>query len=336
MSRRDAIRLGTRGSKLALTQSQQVADALSAAHGGLRVDLEIIKTTGDRITDVPLSRIGDKGLFTKEIEVALLDGSVDFAVHSMKDMPTALPEGLVVGAVPRRKPPFDCLISLAPGGIAGLAEGARVATGSLRRRAQLRHARPDLVLEEMRGNVTTRIRKMVDSALDGIVLALAGLSRLGVDGLEAGTPVTFTVPPDWDEALAGTRVHITPVPFDICLPAVGQGALCLETRAGDDEIVSLLSVVDDAGSHAEVCAERALMRALEGGCQVPIAARAVAEGGRLRLQAMVATLDGRRRIVAEREGSTAEAERIGIDAAAALRAQGADVILAEIRGAPPS
>lgn len=333
MSKRDKVRLGTRGSFLALTQSKQVAAALEAAHPGLRVELDIIKTTGDKITDVPLSRIGDKGLFTKEIEVALLDGTVDFAVHSMKDMPTALPEGLIIGAVPSRKPPFDCLIALKPGGMSALGEGARVATGSLRRRAQLRHARPDLALEEMRGNVTTRIRKMVENELDGIILALAGLSRLGVAGLDAGEPVEFVVPTDWDDALAGTRVFITPVPYDMCLPAVGQGALCIEARAGDEEVLSLLSALDDASSHAEVVAERALMRALEGGCQVPIAARGVVDGGVLRLQAMVATLDGSRRIAASAEGPPEEADRLGRETANQLRAQGADAILAEIRGA---
>lgn len=333
MSKRDNVRLGTRGSFLALTQSKQVAAALEAAHPGLRVELDIIKTTGDKITDVPLSRIGDKGLFTKEIEMALLDGTVDIAVHSMKDMPTALPEGLIIGAVPARKPPFDCLIALKPGGMAALGEGARVATGSLRRRAQLRYARPDLALEEMRGNVTTRIRKMVENELDGIILALAGLSRLGVAGLETGEPVAFVVPTDWDDALAGTRVFITPVPYDVCLPAVGQGALCIEARAGDDEVLSLLAALDDANSHAEVVAERALMRTLEGGCQVPIAARAEVEEGVLRLKAMVATLDGSHRIVASAEGAPADADRLGRETATDLRAQGADAILAEIRGA---
>lgn len=322
--------LGTRGSHLALTQSQQFATALEAAHPDLTVELQVIRTTGDRITDVPLSRIGDKGLFTKELEQALQAGTVHFAVHSMKDMPTRLPDGLEIGCVPRRMPPLDCLLSLRPGGFEALPQGARVASGSLRRRAQLLHARPDLVLEEMRGNVATRIRKMAERGLDGTILALAGLSRLGVPGLEAG-PVEFVLPASWDEEAAGTRVFITPLSADVCLPAVGQGALCIETRVGDDEVKARLRALDDAASHAEIDCERALMRALEGGCQVPIAAWARCQGASLSLQAVVASLDGRRRVRTEGSGPLEEAERIGADAAEVLRAQGADAILEAIR-----
>jgi hydroxymethylbilane synthase len=332
------LKLGTRGSQLALTQSRQVAQALEAAHEGLKVELEIIRTTGDRVTDVPLSRIGDKGLFTKELEQALLARTVDFAVHSMKDMPTRLPQGLVIGCVPTRKAPLDCLLSLRPGGFDALPEGARVASGSLRRRAQLLYARPDLRLEEMRGNVPTRIRRMAERGVDGTILAVAGLARLGVGGLEGalnGGGVEFEVPPSWDEEAAGTRVFIVPLPSRICLPAVGQGALCLETREGDGAVLDLLDALNDPDSFAEIVCERALMRALEGGCQVPIAAWARVEGERIRIEAIVASLDGRRLIRAELEGQAAEGDAIGREAAASLLAQGADQILEEIRQAVP-
>lgn len=338
MTASDVIRLGTRGSQLALTQSRQVAAAFEALHPGVRVELEIIRTKGDRITDVPLSRIGDKGLFTKELEVALLEGRIDFAVHSMKDMPTTLPEGLIIGAVPLRKPPFDGLITLTPGGFETLPTGARVATGSLRRRAQLRHARPDLVLEEMRGNVPTRIGKLVEHGLDGIILALAGLSRLGVPEPGTDESVEFVVPDAWDEGLAGARVFISAVPAQVCIPAVGQGALCLEAREGDKRVLALLGALDDRPSHAEVRCERAIMRALEGGCQVPIAAWATHDAGRLKVRAMVASLDGGRRLEATAEGMPDEAEHLGRTVADALRRQGAGDILDEIRvtgGADP-
>lgn len=327
----NVLKLGTRGSHLALTQSRQVAEALEAVHAGLRVELVIIRTTGDRVTDVPLSRIGDKGLFTKELEDALLEGTIDFAVHSMKDMPTNLPAGLIVGCVPLRKPPLDCLLSLRAGGFEALPQGACVASGSLRRRAQLLHARPDLRLEEMRGNVTTRIRKMAERGLDGTILALAGLSRLGVPGLEAEEPVEFVIPRSWDEAAAGTRVFITPLKAEICLPAVGQGALCLETRQDAKAVIELLRGLDDRASHVEVDCERAVMRSLEGGCQVPIAARARVEGDEVRVRAVVASLDGRRLVRAEGRGTLDDAERIGRETADRLRGQGAEEILDEIR-----
>jgi len=328
------LRLGTRGSHLAITQSGMVAASLEEL--GATVELVRIKTTGDKITDVALSRIGDRGLFVKEIEQALLDGAVDLAVHSMKDMPTTLPPGLVIACVPRRLPPLDCMVSLKHERFDALPRGARIGSGSLRRRAQLWAARSDLVLEELRGNVGTRVRKIAEQGLDATILALAGLSRLGVPGLEKGEPVRFRVPANWGEAVEGAQVWISPISPTVCLPAVGQGALCIETREDAAAVRGILERLDDAASHAAVDCERALMRLLEGGCQVPIGAWSRVEGGRLRVDAVLASPDGREVLRAEASGAVEDAEAIGERAGRALLDQGGGAIVAALREMPVS
>ena len=339
------VRLGTRGSALALTQSGMVARALEAACPGVRVELVTIKTTGDKITDVALAKIGDRGLFVKEIEQALLEGEVDFAVHSMKDMPTCLPEGLLIAAVPRRLPPHDCMVSLTHASFAALPQGARIGTGSLRRRAWLRHVRPDIHLDEIRGNLPTRIRKLREQGLDATILALSGLSRLGVPGLLGDEPgqgsgaalgevppaVRFSPPASWGEQVTGEAVWIVPLDPAACLPAVGQGALCLEAAANRHDILAMLARLDDPESHAAVRAERALMRRLEGGCQVPIGAWSRVDAGRLHLAAMLADPSGAPLHRAEVDGPMHDGERLGIEAAERLLAQGGQVVLDALR-----
>lgn len=335
--------LGTRGSRLALTQSSAVARSLEQAHPGLEVELKTIRTTGDHITDVALSKIGDKGLFVKEIEEALLRGEVDFAVHSMKDMPTQVPEGLGIACVPRRVPPFDCLVSLHHRTFSHLPRGARIASGSLRRRSQLRRARPDLVMEEIRGNLPTRIRRMQERGLDGTVLALAGLVRMGIPELldasaamlrgdmEAAT-VRFRLTPEWGEDVAGMEVWLSPVPPDTCLPAVGQGALCLEAREDAEETRRLLAALDDPESRWAVQAERALMRAVEGGCQVPVGAWMRRDGDGWIIEGMIGSLSGDRCLRSTVEGTAdADPEGLGTRLATTLLEQGGREILEQVR-----
>lgn len=307
-------RLGTRGSALALTQSRWVAEQLQRLHPGLIVDLEIIKTQGDRITDVALSKIGGKGLFTKEIENALLEGSVDLAVHSMKDLPTVLPDGLLLAATPEREDPRDVLICPAattgpsPNPLASLPQGAVVGTSSLRRKAQLLQHRPDLEIRDLRGNLDTRLRKLDAGDYEGIVLAAAGLKRMG-----------------WHDRL----VH--PLPFDLCLPAVGQGILALECREADQRTRDLLSPLNHEETQWAARAERSLLRHLEGGCQVPIAATTEVNAGRFKLQGLVASLEGTTILRDCLEGSLEEnPETCGEELASRLLQQGAGAILKEI------
>lgn len=311
------VRVGTRGSGLALTQSRWVATQLQTLRPGLTVDLEIIKTQGDKITDVPLSQIGGKGLFTKEIENALLDGRVDLAVHSMKDLPTELPPGLILAAVPEREDPHDVLILHTPtpadtpttDPLALLPKGATVGTSSLRRKAQLLHHRPDLNILDLRGNLDTRLRKVDAGDYDAIVLAAAGLKRMG-----------------WHDRVT------CPLPFHICLPAVGQGILALECREEDAETLQLLSTSNHADTRWAAVAERTLLLHLEGGCQVPIAATTEVSAGRVRLEALVASLDGNvivRDIVESDLHSDPAA--VGEDLARRLLANGAAEILQAIR-----
>jgi hydroxymethylbilane synthase len=274
--------IASRGSQLALWQAHWVEGQLQAL--GHEVRIEIIKTTGDKITDVPLAKVGTKGLFTKEIEEALLDGRADLAVHSLKDLPTELPEGLVLAAVPEREDPRD---AVAGKRLDDLPQGARVGTSSLRRAAQLRKLRPDLVVESVRGNVDTRLRKLDEGRYDAILLAAAGLNRLG-----------------W-----GDRIAEILDPARMC-PAVGQGALAIETRAsgaGFDAVHPL----NHAATHAAVAAERGVLGALGGGCQVPIGAHALVAGDRVRVYAIVASPDGSEIVRGESEGSVAEADAIG-------------------------
>jgi hydroxymethylbilane synthase len=287
--------IASRGSQLALWQARWVAAQLSAAGHACRI--EIVKTTGDKITDVPLAKVGSKGLFTKEIEEALLDGRADLAVHSLKDLPTELPEGLVLAAVPEREDPRDAVVGRK---LADLPLGARVGTSSLRRAAQLRQLRPDLQVESVRGNLDTRLRKLDEGQYDAILLAAAGLKRLG-----------------WGDRIA----EILP-PEQMC-PAVGQGALAIETRAGFEKVVLL----DHADTHTAVVAERAVLAALGGGCQVPIGAYATVSKGHIRLLAIVAAPDGSRVIRAEAEGEAAQAAEIGARLAADLLQRGAREIL---------
>ena len=304
------IVIGTRGSSLALWQANHVRRVLEDLHAGLTVRLEIIHTKGDKILEVALHRMLDKGLFTKEIQNALLDGSVDLAVHSLKDLPTQAVPGLSVAAIPPREDPADALIGKDGGGLDAVPQGAEVLTGSLRRRAQLLHRRGDLTVSTVRGNVETRLRKLDESDARAIVLARAGLVRLGLaDRITA---------------------RLDPAEF---LPACGQGALAIEARAEDASVQELLQPLDDAAARAAVTAERAVLAALEGGCQVPVGAYAEADGGTLNLIGMVANLDGTRLLRATRTAPLADdaaAEALGQSVADELRRQGCQDILDEV------
>ncbi|HEX8355720.1 MAG TPA: hydroxymethylbilane synthase, partial [Pyrinomonadaceae bacterium] len=283
------IVIGSRGSKLALWQSEWVKARLEALDPGVSVRIEIFKTTGDVKFDAPLSTIGGQGAFTKELEVALLDRRVDVAVHSLKDLPTVTPEGLAITATPEREDPRDALV-LRAGAASGnaslknLAAGAVVGTSSLRRVAQLKHLRPDVQIKDLRGNVDTRLRKLDSGDYDALILASAGLRRLGLGG----------------------RISAAIEPIEM-LPAVGQGALGVETRADDAGTNALVSRLDDPRTRAAVLAERALLRSLGGGCQVPIAAHATFEGERFCLYGLVAALDGAEVLRDRAEGDAADA-----------------------------
>lgn len=304
------IRIASRGSQLALWQSNAVRSAIGRAEPEREVEIEIVRTTGDRILDVPLSRIGDRGLFTKEIDEALLERRADLAVHSLKDVPTRLPEGLVLAAVSERADPRDVLVARGgvPGSLATLPPGARVGTSSLRRRAQLRAARPDVEVLDIRGNLDTRLAKLDRGEYDAILLAAAGVIRLG-----------------WSDRISET---LEPEHW---LPAVGQGALAIIAREDDADLRATLASLHHFGTAAAVRAERALLRSLEGGCQIPIAALGTVEGDTLRLDALVADLEGETILRGQLDGPAAEAERIGTELAERLRADGADRILDEVR-----
>jgi len=325
---RRALIIGTRGSQLAVWQAEHVAARLGQTCPGVQVRLERIRTTGDRILDVPLAQVGGKALFVKEIEEALLEGSVDMAVHSMKDVPTELPAGLTIAAIPPRENPADVLISRTGQRLADLPRGARVGTSSLRRQAQLLHHRPDLAVVGLRGNLDTRIRKLDSEGLDAIVLAAAGVKRLGLERL-----VT--------EAL----------PSEIVLPAIGQGALGIEVRvpqgngggageqgrrgAGDGSewsAAELVKTLDHSETHTAVWAERAMLRCLGGGCQVPIAALAAVEGTGVFLRGLIASTDGTTIIRGEARGTTTDPEMVGRALAAELLERGGRVLLKDILG----
>ncbi len=295
--------IASRGSQLALWQARWARDRLAEMGRESRID--IIKTTGDKITDVPLARVGTKGLFTKEIEEALLVGRADLAVHSLKDLPTELPPGLVLAAVPARGDPRDALVGKR---MADLARGARVGTSSLRRSAQLRKLRPDLEIESVRGNLDTRLRKLDEGRYDAILLAAAGLKRLG-----------------WAERIAEI------LPAEIMCSAVGQGALAIETRESGPGFEAARGL-DDPTTHAAVDAERGLLRALGGGCQVPIGAYAEVESGALRLVAVVASPDGKQLIRGQSEGPAGEATAIGAFLGEDLLNRGAREILEAVYG----
>jgi hydroxymethylbilane synthase len=298
------LRIGTRSSPLALWQANHVADRLRPLATPRPVELVHVQTEGDRDQSASLAHIGGRGVFTKEIQRALLDGRVDVAVHSLKDLPTQPVPGLVLAAVPPRGPTGDVLIAVRPTRFDDLPRGARVATGSLRRRAQVLHRRPDLRLEDIRGNVETRLRKLRDDGYDALILAQAGLERLGLTGV-----ITEVLDPSW------------------MLPAVGQGALGLECRADDRDALRLLSALDDPAARRAVEAERSLLFWLGGGCQVPLGAAARVEGDRLIVRGAVLSQDGSRRIAGEESGPVAEAATVGQRLAARLRSQGAAQLL---------
>ena len=306
---RSTLILGTRGSKLAVHQSQWVQARLQELAPGLTISLQRIQTSGDKILDVPLAKIGGKGLFVKEIEDALLSKEIDLAVHSMKDVPTALPDGLDILCVPPREDPRDALITRDGCRLDQLKPGARIGTSSLRRQAQLLHYRPDFTIEMLRGNLDTRLRKLREGQFDAIVLAAAGLRRLA-----------------WDAEITEY------LPVHLSLPAIAQGALGIEARSDDTFVRELLSRFEHRPTRITVTAERALLHRLEGGCQVPIAAHAALEGDRLTVDGLVASVDGRRVIRHQIQGPASEAQALGTKLAERLLADGGDVILKEIYG----
>jgi len=305
---KSALRIGTRGSALALWQARHVAALLAALPDPPATEIVEIRTEGDRVLDVPLSQVEGKAFFTKEIEEALADGRVDLAVHSLKDLPTELPEGLALGAVLAREDPRDVLLARDGRGFADLPAGARVGTSSLRRRALLARWRRDVELVELRGNVPTRVQRLDEGRFDAIVLAAAGIKRLGLAG----------------------RISEY-LPLDRVLPAVSQGAVAVEVRAGDDAVLAHVRRLDDAATRAATAAERALLRRLEGGCQVPVGALATLAGETLTLRAVICALDGSQAVDGERSGPVAHAATIGRDLAGELFAFGGEAILRDIR-----
>jgi hydroxymethylbilane synthase len=298
------LTIGSRGSQLALWQAHWIQARLMEL--GHECRIEIIKTTGDKITDVALSQVGSKGLFTKEIEEALLAGSIDLAVHSLKDMPTDLPTGLTLAAIPQREDPRDALIGRA---LANLTSGARVGTGSLRRAAQLRALRPDLQIEDIRGNVDTRLRKLDEGRYDAIVLASAGLRRLG-----------------WED-----RITELFEPAIMC-PAVGQGALAVETRE-QGVAFEIATRLEDTDTRSAVTAERAVLAALGGGCQAPMGAHAIVEKSAIRLHALLVSPDGSKVIRRHLDGPAGDALALGRNLGAQLLAGGGKEILDAVYGA---
>ncbi len=308
MKKKQQIKVGTRKSALAMWQTEHVIELLKEKNDNLEFIVVPISTKGDKILDVPLAKIGDKGLFTKELEVALINREIDFAVHSVKDMPTKLPEGLKLGAMTKRHNPQDAFVAANNIKFTDLPKGATIGTSSLRRRAQLLKFRPDLNLVDIRGNLQTRLKRMKEQNLDGIILAAAGLERLGMEE------------------------HITDyLDFSICLPAVGQGSLAIEIRENDSYIENLVRSINDEETETAIRAERALLRDFEGGCQIPIGAQGRIENGSMILEALVASLDGKTLIRDNLTGDIKEPEKIGIKLASLLRSAGAGKILEEIR-----
>ena len=303
------IKIGTRGSKLALQQSAWVRKRIAERHPGLSIEVVRIKTTGDKITDVPLAQVGGKGLFVKEIEEALLRGDIDLAVHSMKDVPTDLPSGLHLGAITEREDPRDVLISREGQRLKQLPVGARIGTSSLRRKAQLLAINPQWEIIPLRGNLDTRIRRLETAGLDAVIVAAAGVRRMGLE-----------------------QKVTEPLPFTTMLPAVGQGALGIECRE-EGGINELIAFLRHAESTMAVQGERAFLRRLEGGCQVPIAAYGKVERGRLLLRGLVARLDGSQLFRAEAQGD--DPESVGKQVAEDLLVQGAEEVLQEIYASLP-
>ncbi|MBF0501325.1 MAG: hydroxymethylbilane synthase [Candidatus Riflebacteria bacterium] len=302
------LRLATRGSKLALTQTRAVVAILCKANPHLEFEEVIIKTLGDRVTDVPLFKVGGQGLFIKEIEEALLDGRADLAVHSLKDMPHKLGDGLALAAVSAREDPRDVLVTRDGRGFDALSKGSRIGTSSLRRRAQLHSLRSDLVFSDLRGNLDTRLRKLDEGEIDAIVLAAAGLRRLGL----------------------AARIS-EPFPVVRMTPAACQGLLGIECREKDlGKLTPILAVIEDAAGRASAIAERAFLARLQGGCQVPLAVHARHAANDLIVDGFLGDPDGSERLRAEKRGPVTEADRLGIDCALELIAQGAEAILSRI------
>jgi hydroxymethylbilane synthase len=307
--RRPVLVLGTRGSKLALQQSGWFQSRIQAVAPEVRVTLKTIQTSGDNIVDVPLAKIGGKGLFVKEIEEALLAGDIDLAVHSMKDVPAQLPQGLEILCVPLREDARDALISRTGARFTELPRGARIGTSSLRRQSQLLHARPDIHIRMLRGNLDTRLKKLREGQFDAIVLAAAGLHRLA-----------------WGHEITE---YLDPA---LCLPAIGQGALGIEGRRDDHFVRSILARLNDVATQTTVTAERALLHRLEGGCQVPIAAHASLTEGQVLLDGLVASVDGKIVIRERLQRGSQDAHALGVELAERLLAGGADHILREMYG----
>src|SRR5438477_84436 len=299
------LRIGSRGSQLALWQANHISALLRAR--GHEVEIEIIHTTGDKITDVALAKVGTKGMFTKEIEEALAAGSVDLAVHSLKDLPTELPAGFEIAAITERQDPRDAFCSRKFSNIEDLPKGARVGTSSLRRQAQLKAIRPDLDIYPLRGDVDTRLRKLEQGDYDAVILVAAGLNRVGK-----------------------TELIKQIVPADIMCPAAGQGALGIEIREGDTKTRERLSFLNDPNARAATTCERALLNSLGGGCQVPIGAFAEMKNGKLHLESIVADPDGSKLLRDSRDGT--DPEKLGNEAGAALIARGGDQILEVVYG----
>lgn len=305
--KRKKLVIGTRSSKLALWQANYIAECIRTEYPEIEVILLHIMTTGDKILDVPLAKIGGKGLFTKEIESAMLNGEIDLAVHSLKDMPTQLPPGLLLAAITDRVDPGDALISPKYGTIDNLPQGAKVGTSSLRRKAQLLKYRPDLKISDLRGNLDTRLKKMETEGLDAIILAVAGLKRLG-----------------WQDLI--TQV----LPNDICLPAVGQGALAIEARTNDLEIRTMLEFLNHQETRWAVEAERAYLAEVEGGCQIPIGVYGYIEQDLLVLEAAILSVDGKRQIRQTISGQPSKGMQLGRMLAQDMLDKGGREILKEL------
>lgn len=303
----DTLIIGTRSSKLALWQADYVADRLRKEYPNLAVEKKLMTTKGDKILDAPLAKIGGKGLFTKELEQAMLEGEIDIAVHSLKDMPTEVPDGLVITAITERYDPGDAFVSNKYKSLEQLPRGAVVGTSSLRRKAQLLHVRPDLVIKDLRGNVNTRLRKLDAGEYDAAVLAVAGLKRLGF------------------------AERITEVlPKSMVLPAVGQGALAIEAREDDANVRNLVAFLNDAATVACAKAERAFLARVEGGCQVPVGVYATPEGDALSVEAVIASLDGQRLYRDHVRGTKEQAADLGTELADKLLDAGGINIMHEI------
>ncbi|MBU2512540.1 hydroxymethylbilane synthase [bacterium] len=304
---KNTIRIATRSSKLALWQSDWIKEEIIRRFPEIRVELVHIKTKGDKILDTPLAKIGGKGLFVKELEVSLLNNETDIAVHSLKDVPTELPEGLEISVITKRENPWDAFVSNEYRTFNDLPLKAVVGTSSLRRIAQLQKSRPDLEFKTLRGNVNTRLSKLDNGEYDAIILAAAGLIRLGLED------------------------RVTELlPFDLSIPAIGQGVVCIESRTGDSDVLNVINPLKDSHTTKTVAAERALLNRLNGGCQVPLAGHAVIEGNILTLTGMVADPDGSRFIRLSKSGSIEKAEMIGRELGEELLNSGGREILAAV------